>query len=59
MAVLRLLVKGRSNKEIGASLFIAEDTVKSYLKTLFVKLKVHDRTGAVISAIRHGIVHLE
>ena len=59
MAVLRLLVKGQSNKEIGASLFIAEDTVKTYLKTLFTKLKVHDRTGAVISAIRHGIVHLE
>jgi DNA-binding NarL/FixJ family response regulator len=59
MAILQLLVKGRSNKEIGASLFIAEDTVKTHLKNLFVKLDVHDRTGAVISAIRHGIVHLE
>jgi DNA-binding NarL/FixJ family response regulator len=59
MAILLQLVKGRSNKEIGASLFIAEDTVKTYLKSLFIKLEVHDRTGAVISAIRHGIVHLE
>jgi DNA-binding NarL/FixJ family response regulator len=59
MAILQLLAKGRSNKEIGASLFIAEDTVKTHLKSLFVKLDVHDRTGAVISAIRHGIVHLE
>jgi two-component system NarL family response regulator len=58
-AILQLLVKGRSNKEIGASLFISEDTVKTYLKSLFVKLKVHDRTEAVISALRHGIVHLE
>ncbi|MGH7952627.1 MAG: response regulator [Limisphaerales bacterium] len=59
MEVLQLLTKGRSNKEIGLSLFISEDTVKAHLKTLFTKLKVHDRTEAAISAIRHGIVHLE
>ena len=57
--VLNLLVRGRSNKEIGAQLFISEETVKSHLKTLFAKLKVRDRTDAAISAVRHGIVHLE
>ena len=59
MEVLQFLIKGRSNKEIGASLFISEDTVKAHLKTLFAKLKVQDRTEAAISAIRQGIVHLE
>ena len=59
MEVLQLLIKGRSNKEIGTSLFISEDTVKAHLKTLFIKLRVQDRTEAAISAIRHGIVHLE
>jgi two-component system NarL family response regulator len=59
MEVLQLLVKGRSNKEIAAVLFIAEDTVKAHLKTLFVKLRVQDRTQAAINAVRHGIVHLE
>ena len=59
MEVLQLLIKGRSNKEIGSSLFISEDTVKAHLKTLFSKLRVQDRTEAAISAIRHGIVHLE
>jgi len=59
MEVLQLLIKGRSNKEMAQSLFISEDTVKARLKTLFSKLKVHDRTEAAISAIRHGIVHLE
>jgi two-component system NarL family response regulator len=59
MEVLQLLMKGRSNKEMAMSLFITEDTVKARLKTLFTKLKVHDRTEAAISAIRHGIVHLE
>lgn len=59
MKVLQLLIKGRSNKEIGSSLFVGEDTVKAQLKSLFIKLGVHDRTEAAISAIRHGIVHLE
>lgn len=57
--VLQLLVRGRSNKEIGAQLFISEETVKFHLKMLFAKLKVRDRTDAAISAVRHGIVHLE
>jgi two-component system NarL family response regulator len=59
MEVLQLLIKGRSNKEIAAGLFLGSDTVKAHLKTLFIKLKVQDRTEAAISAIRHGIVHLE
>jgi two-component system NarL family response regulator len=59
MDVLALLIKGRSNKEIGSALFVSEDTVKAHLKTLFAKLNVRDRTEAAISAIRHGIVHLE
>ena len=57
--VLDFLIKGRSNKEIAASLFISEETVKSHLKTLFGKLQVRDRTEAAIAAIRHGIVHLD
>jgi two-component system NarL family response regulator len=58
-AVLESLIKGRSNKEIASSLCISEDTVKSHLKMLFAKLRVRDRTGAAVEAIRHGIVHLK
>jgi DNA-binding NarL/FixJ family response regulator len=59
LEVLESLVKGRSNKEIAAALFISEPTVKTHLQNLFAKLGVPDRVGAVIAAIRHGIVHLE
>lgn len=59
LAVLDFLVKGRSNKEIADLLDLSEDAVKSRLKGLFGKLGVHDRTGAVVSALRHGIVHLD
>lgn len=57
--VLQSLVKGRSNKEIAAALFISEATVKSHLQNLFAKLGVPDRVGAAVAAIRQGIVHLE
>ncbi len=59
MEVLEYLVKGRSNKEIAAQMFVTEDTVKSHLKSLFAKLGVQDRTTAAVLAIRNGIVHLE
>jgi DNA-binding NarL/FixJ family response regulator len=57
--VLQLLVKGRSNKEMAQALGLSEDTVKFHLKSLFAKLGVEDRTEAAISAVRHGIVHIE
>jgi two-component system NarL family response regulator len=57
--VLEALIKGRSNKEIAVSLCISEETVKSHLKALFAKLRVRDRTGAAVEAIRHGIVHIK
>ncbi|MDR3378789.1 MAG: response regulator transcription factor, partial [Verrucomicrobiae bacterium] len=44
LEVLQLVVKGRSNKEIAAALFLSEETVKFHLKTLFTKLDVQDRT---------------
>lgn len=59
MEVLELLVKGSSNKEIADTLGITEPAVKFRLKSLFIKLGVRDRTEAVVSALRHGIVHLE
>jgi len=58
MDILRLIVRGWSNKEIGAELGITETTVKGYLKALFLKLNVADRTQAAITAVQHGIIHL-
>ncbi len=59
LEVLQALVKGRSNKEIAVALGISEPTVKTHLQNLFTKLGVQDRVGAVIAAIKYGIVHLE
>lgn len=56
--VLTLLAQGKSNREIGANLFISETTVKSHLRSIFTKLNVLSRTEAVTVASRRGIVQL-
>jgi two-component system NarL family response regulator len=58
LEVLELLARGRSNKEIGQSLYIGETTVKSHVKGLFAKLRVLSRTEAVTVATRRGLVRL-
>lgn len=58
LEVLRLIVKGRSNKEIAAGLFIAEVTVKLHVSHLLSKLRVQDRTQLATEAIRRGIIYL-
>src|SRR5262245_48534030 len=59
LEVLQLIAKGLRNKEIGVALDIAEDTVKIHIKNIFVKLQVTDRTEAVVTASRRGIIHLD
>jgi two-component system NarL family response regulator len=58
LEVLRQIVAGKSNKEIGAVLFISEATVKTHINNLLGKLGVTDRTQAATTAIQRGIVHL-
>ncbi|HEY9374287.1 response regulator transcription factor [Streptomyces sp.] len=55
-AVLRLVAEGCTNAEIGRRLYIGESTVKTHLLRVFGKLGVDDRTAAVTSALRHGLL---
>jgi two-component system NarL family response regulator len=52
------MTAGMSNLEIGEALTIAEGTVKSHINNIFSKLNVNDRTQAVITALKRGIVTL-
>ena len=56
--VLGLIAAGKSNKEIAAALNITEGTVKAHVNNILGKLGVSDRTQAVITALRRGIVQL-
>ena len=57
LEVLRQIVDGKSNKEIGNVLNITEATVKSHINNILSKLGVSDRTQAATTALQRGIVH--
>jgi NarL family two-component system response regulator LiaR len=57
--VLRLLARGRSNKEIAADLSIGEKTVKTHVSHILGKLGVSSRTQAALYAIRIGLVPMD
>ena len=57
--VLDGIVKGRSNKEIGHDLNIAEPTVRLHLTHLFRKLHVVDRTQAAMVAMQRGLIRMD
>jgi DNA-binding NarL/FixJ family response regulator len=59
MEVLKLIVAGNRNRDIGAKLFISEETVKVHIKHIMEKLGARDRSQAVTIALRRGIVQLE
>jgi DNA-binding NarL/FixJ family response regulator len=56
--VLRLIAAGNANKEIASRLCLAEETVKSRVTNILAKLHAHDRTHAVTTALKRGIIEL-
>jgi DNA-binding NarL/FixJ family response regulator len=56
--VLQQVAAGRRNRDIGARLFIAEETVKAHIRHIMDKLGANDRTQSVTIAARRGIIEL-
>jgi DNA-binding NarL/FixJ family response regulator len=56
--VLRMVAQGKGNKIIASDLEIAEYTVKNHIKSILIKLRADDRTGAVVSAARRGYIDI-
>jgi DNA-binding NarL/FixJ family response regulator len=54
--VLALLGRGLSNRDLAATLFVAEKTVKTHVSSILSKLHLADRTQAALFAVRHGLV---
>ncbi|CAN5673071.1 response regulator transcription factor [soil metagenome] len=57
LEVLQELTHGHSTKGVAERIHVSEETVKSYLKQVFRKLDVKDRTEAVAEGFRRGLVH--
>ena len=55
LTIVRLLPLGMTNRAIGAELWISEDTVKTHLKAILVKLAARDRAEAAAIAVREGL----
>lgn len=53
--ILSFVVAGLSNRGIANKLVIGEETVKTHLRSIYRKLGVSDRAGAVATALREGI----
>jgi DNA-binding NarL/FixJ family response regulator len=56
--VLRLVAAGNANKDIASKLLIAEETVKSHVTNILAKLHANDRTHAVTTALKRGVIQL-
>ena len=56
---MQLLATGLQTKAIAIALDISDATAQAHLKRILVKLGVHDRTDAVVTAMRLGVVHLD
>jgi Response regulator containing a CheY-like receiver domain and an HTH DNA-binding domain len=56
LSIVSMIVDGKDNKEIGASLFIAEGTVKNIITEIISKLQLKDRTQLAVYAVRNELV---
>ncbi len=58
LEVLRHVAQGLSNKEIAATLFISENTVKNHVRNMLEKLQLHSRMEAVMYAVKENLLEL-
>lgn len=57
--VLKLMARGKANKQIASELFVEEKTVKAHVSSILRKLGVRSRTQAALHAVRAGLVSIE
>lgn len=56
LEVLSLLPKGKKSSQIATELFVSEATIKTHLASIYRKLDAANRTEAVVTALKHGLV---
>jgi DNA-binding NarL/FixJ family response regulator len=54
--ILKLLASGQANKQIARKLHISEKTVRNHVSHMYEKLRIYDRSQAVLYAVRKGLV---
>ena len=59
MEVLKLVAKGKNNRDIAKELFISENTVKNHIRNILEKLHLHSRMQAVVYAVREKLLEIQ
>ncbi len=59
LEVLKLVAKGMNNRDIGAELYISENTVKNHVRNILEKLHLHSRMEAVVYAVREKLLDIK
>jgi DNA-binding NarL/FixJ family response regulator len=54
--ILKLVARGRLNREIAAELFISENTVRNHIRNILDKLQMHSRMEAAMYAVRQRLI---
>src|SRR5918997_4148608 len=57
--VLKLVARGKANKQIADGLYVSEKTVKAHVSSILMKLGVKSRTQAALHAVRTGVVNID
>lgn len=57
--VLKLVARGRTNRQIGREIHVSEATVKTHLLRAYDKFGVSSRTAAVVTALERGLLELD
>ena len=57
--VLKLVARGKANKQIASTLYVSEKTVKAHVSAILMKLDVQSRTQAALYAVRAGLVSMD
>jgi len=58
MEVLKLVAKGKNNRDIAKDLYISENTVKNHIRNILEKLHLHSRMEAVVYAVREKLLEI-
>ncbi len=56
LQILRLVARGRLNREIAGELFISENTVRNHIRNILDKLQMHSRMEAAMYAVRQRLI---
>ncbi len=56
LQILRLVARGRLNREIAAELFISDNTVRNHIRNILDKLQMHSRMEAAMYAVRQRLI---